>query len=61
MSKLLFMDGFAMLKLWAVGFFGFHVNGIIHILPVIAFLALLLGILCNKLLIRKNILKKTKS
>lgn len=52
MSKLLFIDGFALIKLWAVGFFGFHISGIIHILPAIATFALLLGILHYKLLKR---------
>jgi len=48
MSKLLFIDGFALIKVWATGFFGFHISGIIHILPVIAIFALLLGILRKK-------------
>jgi len=51
MSKLLFIDSFALIKLWAVGFFGLHINGMIHILPALATFALLLGILCNKLLL----------
>jgi hypothetical protein len=48
LSKLLFIDGFALIKVWATGFFGFHISGIIHILPVIAIFALLLGILRKK-------------
>jgi hypothetical protein len=52
MAKLLFLDGFAIIKLWAVGFFGFHIGGLIHILPAIATFALLLGLLHSKLLMR---------
>jgi hypothetical protein len=48
MSKLLFIDGFALIKVWATGFFGFHISGLIHILPAIALFALLLGILSYK-------------
>ena len=52
MSKLFFIDCFALIKIWAAGFFGFHISGLIHILPVVAFFALLVGIFNNKLLIR---------
>jgi hypothetical protein len=49
MSKILFIDCIALLKVWATGFLGFHINGLIHILPVVAIFALLLGILRHKL------------
>jgi hypothetical protein len=54
MSKLLFIDSIAMIKLWVVGFFGFHMSGIIHILLAIATFAILLGLLRNKLLMRNK-------
>jgi hypothetical protein len=49
------MDGFDMLKFCAVGFFGFHFTGIIHVLPATAAKAFLLSILSCKLL-KQNIL-----
>jgi hypothetical protein len=58
MSKLLFMDGFAMLKLWVVGFFGFHFTGIIHVLPAIAAFAFLLSFLRYKLSIQNKLIKR---
>jgi len=39
--KSLLIDGLAIIKVWAIGFFGLHLSGIIHILPVIAILTLL--------------------
>ncbi|MCX6261790.1 MAG: DUF5670 family protein [Bacteroidia bacterium] len=52
MSKLFFIDCFALIKVWATGFFGFHINGLIHILPLVAIFALLLGIINNKSIMR---------
>jgi hypothetical protein len=52
MSKLLFLDCFALVKIWATGFFGLHINGLIHILPGVAIVALLLAILSNKSVMR---------
>jgi hypothetical protein len=52
MSKLLFIDCFALIKVWAIGFLGFHKSGLIHILPVAAIFALWLGIINNKSIIR---------
>lgn len=52
MSKIFFIDGFALIKVWAAGFFGFHISGLIHILPAMAIFAILLGILHNKSLMR---------
>jgi hypothetical protein len=50
MSKLLFIDGLTLIKLWAVGFLEFHISGIIHKLTAIATFALLPSLLLNKLL-----------
>jgi hypothetical protein len=52
MSKLFFIDCFALIKIWATGFFGFHISGLIHILPVVSIFAVLLGIFNNKSLMR---------
>jgi hypothetical protein len=41
MSKALIFDGLVLIKVWAIGFFGTNINGIIHILPAIAILVLL--------------------
>lgn len=51
-SKLLFLDSVALVKGWATGFFVFHITGLIHILPLVAIVALLLSILSSKSLIR---------
>ncbi len=48
MSKILFTGGLILIIAWAIGFFGFHVSGIIHILPAIAIFALLIRLLYNK-------------
>jgi hypothetical protein len=49
MTKLLFIDSFVSIKIWAVGFFGFHISGLIDILPAISASAFLIGFLHNKL------------
>jgi len=46
--KALIIDLIALMKFWAVGFFGFHITGIIHILPVIAIFAFLVSLLFGK-------------
>ena len=51
-SKLLILDSIALLKFWASGFFILHLDGLIHILPLAAIAALLLGILSRKSVIR---------
>jgi len=52
MSNLLFIDGLFLIKIWALGFFGFHFNGIIHLLPVIASFAFILRFLYNRSLVQ---------
>jgi hypothetical protein len=54
MTNLLFIDGLALIKVWVIGFFVFHLNGIIHILPLISSLAFLLRFLYNRSLIQNN-------
>jgi hypothetical protein len=48
MTASLYVDGLALIKVWAIGFFGFHISGIIHILLPIAVFAFLLRILSKK-------------
>ena len=52
MSNLLLIDASVLIKTWAVAFFGFHVSGIIHILPVIALAAFLIRFFYNKTMIQ---------
>lgn len=54
MSNILLISGLILIKIWAIGFFGFHLSGIIHILPVIAFLAFLAFLI---LFYKKSLLK----
>lgn len=48
MGKLLYALAVILLIAWAIGFFGFHVGGIIHVLLVIAIIAVLLRIISGK-------------
>lgn len=50
-SKTLLIDGLALLKVWAIGFFGFHISGMIHILLAMALIALLVSFLSRKIFI----------
>ena len=42
MGNLLYVIAVILIIGWAIGFFGYHVGGIIHVLLVIAIVALLL-------------------
>jgi low affinity Fe/Cu permease len=55
MSKILFIGGFVLIIVWAIGFFGFHKSGIIHILPAIAIIGFIIRLLYNKSLVKENI------
>jgi len=48
MSKIFFITGLMLITAWVIGFIGFHVGGIIHILPVIAAILLLIRLFYNK-------------
>jgi hypothetical protein len=48
MGNLLYTLAVILLIAWAIGFLGFHVGGIIHILLVIAIIAVLLRIIQGK-------------
>jgi len=48
MSKVLFNGSIILILIWAIGFFGLHKSGIIHILPAIAILALIIRLFYNK-------------
>ncbi|MGA1977076.1 MAG: lmo0937 family membrane protein [Bacteroidales bacterium] len=52
MSKIFFIGGFILIIAWAIGFFGFHKSGIIHILPVIAIIGFIIRLIYNKSLVK---------
>jgi hypothetical protein len=45
MGNLLYVVAVVLLIAWAIGFVGFHVGGIIHILLVIAIIAVILRVI----------------
>lgn len=48
MGNLLYTIAVILLIAWAIGFLGFHVGGIIHILLVIAIIAVLIRVIKGK-------------
>ena len=48
MSNLLYIIAVILVIGWAIGFIGYHAGGIIHILLVIAIIAILLRIISGK-------------
>ena len=48
MGNLLYVVAVILLIAWAIGFMGFHAGGIIHVLLVIAIIAVLLRIISGK-------------
>jgi hypothetical protein len=55
MSNPLFIDSFALIKVWAAGFFLLDLHWPIHILLVVAIMAFLTGLIYRKLIIQKLI------
>lgn len=45
MSGLLYIVAIILIILWAIGFLGYHVGGLIHILLVIALIAVILRVI----------------
>jgi hypothetical protein len=45
MSNLLYYVAVILILLWAIGFLGFHLGGLIHILIVIAIISVLLKVI----------------
>ena len=45
MGNLLYTVAVILLIIWAIGFFGYHAGGIIHVLLVIAVIAFLLRVI----------------
>ena len=45
MSGLLYTVAVILLILWAIGFLGYHIGGIIHILLIIALIAVILRVI----------------
>lgn len=60
MSKALLIDGFALLKVWAIGFFGFGISGMIHILPAVAIIVFLVSFLSAKTFLRRSVAINSK-
>jgi hypothetical protein len=48
MGNLLYTIAVILIIAWAIGFLGFHVGGIIHVLLVIAVIAVLLRVIQGK-------------
>jgi hypothetical protein len=48
MGNLLYTVAVILVILWAIGFIGFHAGGIIHILLVIALIAIMLRVIQGK-------------
>jgi hypothetical protein len=44
MGNLLYAVAFVMIIAWLVGFFGFHAGGLIHVLLVVALIAVILRV-----------------
>jgi predicted ferric reductase len=47
MGNLLYTVAVILIIIWAIGFFGYHAGGIIHVLLVIAVIAILLKVIRN--------------
>lgn len=47
MGNLLYLIAVVLILFWAIGFFGYHAGGIIHVLLVIAVIAILLKVIRN--------------
>ncbi|HEY2349130.1 MAG TPA: lmo0937 family membrane protein [Puia sp.] len=45
MGNILYVVAVILIIIWAIGFFGYHAGGIIHILLVIAIIAFLLKVI----------------
>ena len=48
MGNLLYVVAVILIILWAVGFLGYHAGGLIHILLIIALIAVLLRVIRGK-------------
>ena len=48
MGNLLYLVAVVLLIAWAIGFVGFHAGGIIHVLLVIAIIAVILRVIQGK-------------
>ena len=51
MGNLLYVVAVILIIAWAIGFVGFHVGGIIHILLIIAIIAVILRVIQGKKII----------
>jgi hypothetical protein len=48
MGNLLYVFAVILIILWAVGFLGFHAGGIVHVLLIIALVAVILRVIRGK-------------
>jgi hypothetical protein len=48
MSNLLYLVAVVLIIIWAIGYLGYHTGGLIHILLVIALIAVILRIIQGK-------------
>jgi hypothetical protein len=48
MANLLYISAVILIIFWAIGYFGYAVGGVVHILLVIAMIAIFLGIIEGK-------------
>lgn len=48
MNNLLYLIAVILIIGWAIGFFGFHTGGIIHVLLVIALISVILRVIRSK-------------
>lgn len=48
MGNLLYVAAVILIVAWAIGFVGFHVGGVIHVLLVIAVIAILLRVISGR-------------
>ncbi len=48
MGNLLYVVAVILIVAWAIGFVGFHVGGVIHVLLVIAIIAILLRVISGR-------------
>ncbi|HEY6062674.1 MAG TPA: lmo0937 family membrane protein [Chitinophagaceae bacterium] len=49
------ISGLILIKVWAIGFFAYHISGVFHILLVIAIVAILAKFFYKKVLIKMKL------
>jgi F0F1-type ATP synthase assembly protein I len=54
MSTTLFIGSISLITIWAIAFIGFHIGGLIHVLPVVAFIAIVARLIYNRYLMNNK-------